>query len=115
MKTTLEFVEYSGRYPNLCSGRLFVRINGFLVSFGREWYGSKTDDTDVPNYPSFWHSSGSAGVDDNGEEFCTEGDWHLDTITLKKSSYPERIFKLLPRLIKLMNKHVKHGCCGGCI
>ena len=30
----VEFVEYTGRYPNRCSGRLFVKIDGKMISFG---------------------------------------------------------------------------------
>jgi hypothetical protein len=30
----IEFVSYNGKYPNLCSGKLTVKIDGKEVSFG---------------------------------------------------------------------------------
>jgi hypothetical protein len=116
MKNTLEFVEYTGRYPNLCSGRLFVKIDGKLVSFGNYCLGrkGKTDDTNVPNYPYFWFSGGNAGVDMDGDEYVSRAKWKLSSYG-GKNVYPPEIEKLIPRLLKLFNKHVPHGCCGGCI
>ena len=32
MKNRVEFVSYSGRYPNLCSGTLVLRIDGKTVT-----------------------------------------------------------------------------------
>ena len=110
----LEFVEYTGRYPNLCSGKLFVKIDGKLVSFGHYCLGErgKTDDTGVPVYPEFWISGGNVTFDDDWNEDVTEGAWQMGG---KYSKYPEDIAKLLPRLLKLFNKHVPWGCCGGCV
>jgi hypothetical protein len=114
MKNTLEFVEYTGRYPNLCSGRFFVKLNGELISFGDYCLGrkGKTDDTNVPVYRGFWVSGGNVGFDDDWNEYVAEGEWQL---AYKSNWYPKNIEKLLPRLLKLLNKHVPHGCCGGCV
>jgi hypothetical protein len=110
----LEFVEYTGRYPNLCSGRLFVKIDGKLVSFGNYCLGEKgkTDDTNVPNYHAFWITGGWVKFYDNWEEDVGEGDWKA---CWKEENYSKEIVKLLPRLLKLFNKNVPHGCCGGCV
>ena len=48
----VEFVSYTGRYPNLCSGVLTLKINGTTYTFG---CGQK--------YASFWESGG--GLDEN--------------------------------------------------
>ena len=110
----LEFVEYTGGYPNLCSGRLFVKIDDKLVSFGNYCLGEKgkTDDTNVPVYKSFWVSGGSVSFDDDWDEHVTEGDWEA---CWKEKNYPKEIAKLLPRLLELFNENVPHGCCGGCV
>ena len=116
MKNTLEFVEYTGRYPNLCSGRLFVKLNGELISFGDYCLGrkGKTDDTDVPNYPRFWMSGGCVSFDDNWDEHVSVAKWK-ESWEWATCYYPPEIKKLLPRLLELFNKHVPHGCCGGCV
>lgn len=49
----IEFVSYTGRYPNLCSGVLTLLINGKEVTFGPEWKGAE--------FPTFWASGGSCG------------------------------------------------------
>ena len=110
----LEFVEYTGRYPNLCSGRLFVKIDGKLVSFGKYFLGEKgkTDDTNVPNYRAFWITGGWVKFYDDWEEDVGEGDWKA---CWKDEDYPKEIAELLPRLLELFNENVPHGCCGGCV
>jgi hypothetical protein len=117
MRTTLEFVEYTGRYPNLCSGRLFVKINGKLTGFGNYCLGRKgnTDDTDVPIYKKFWVSGGSVSFDKDWDEHVSQGEWQPDWNWEVYDGYPKDIYKLLPRLLRLFNKHVPHGCCGGCV
>lgn len=113
----LEFVEYTGRYPNLCSGRLFVKIDGKLVSFGDYCLGEKgeTDDTNVPNYPEFWRSGGYVSFDKDWNEDVGENDWELRIYAWDEEKFPNNVKKLLPKLLKLFNKNVPHGCCGGCV
>lgn len=111
MRKCLEFVEYTGRYPNLCSGRLFVRINGVLVSFGNYCLGEKgkTPDEGVQNYPDFWHSGGHL----NRNWCAVQYPWELSD-WIKEDQFPPEIRKLLPLLIDLFNENVPYGCCGGC-
>ena len=107
----LEFVEYTGRYPTLCYGRLFVRIDGKLVSFGDYCLDEKgeTPDKDIPNYPDFWQSSGYLD-----EDWCAvQGPWEISD-WIKEEEFPPEIRNLLPQLIELFNENVPHGCCGGC-
>lgn len=103
----IEFVDYTGSYPNLCSGELILRIDGEIYSFG-----GYRDDDEVDNhcYSSFWSSGGSAGVDYDGEEFCEEGPW-----IVSESSLPDWLKPYAQELESIMNENVPHGCCGGCI
>lgn len=113
----LEFVEYTGRYPHLCSGRLFVRIDDKLVSFGNYCLGEKgkTSDEGVPNYPKFWGSGGHIWVDDEGHMGGVDAPWRLESWRLDEPNVPKAIRALLPELIELFNDNVEPGCCGGCI
>ncbi len=102
----IEFVSYSGKYPCRCMGQLVVKINGREVSFG--------DGESKGDYPEFWASGGEATFADqiDWEPIVTQGDWYLSA---DERSYPKKIWKLLPKLIDLMNDHVYPGCCGGCL
>ena len=113
----LEFVEYTGRYPNLCSGRLFVRIDGKLFSFGNYCRGKKgkTSDDGVPNYPKFWTSGGHIWGDDKGNMGSVDAPWRLEIREFDEPEFPVDIKELLPQLIELFNDNVEPGCCGGCI
>ena len=113
----LEFVEYTGRYPNLCSGRLFVRIDDKLVSFGDYCLDEKgkTSDEGVPNYPGFWKSGGGIWGDDKGNMGSAEAPWRLEIRSFDEPEFPKAIRAVLPELIKLFNDNVEPGCCGGCI
>lgn len=50
----------------------------------------------------------------DGDEHVSRAKWKLSSYG-GKNVYPPEIEKLIPRLLKLFNKHVPHGCCGGCI
>lgn len=110
----VEFVEYTGRYPNLCSGRLFVLIDKRMTSFGNYCLGERgrTSDEGVPNYPEFWQSGGWVKFYDDWEEDVGEGPWEIRG---NIKDYPEDIQRLLPELIRIFNENVPWGCCGGCV
>lgn len=110
----IEFVEYTGCYPNLCSGRLFVKIDGKMISFGSYCLGKKgkTKDRGVPNYPSFWTSGGSVTFDEDWSEDVEEGPWK---VSIWEDGWNDDMKKLLPELIRIFNEHVPWGCCGGCV
>ncbi len=112
-----EFVEYTGRYPNLCSGRLFIRIDGKLVSFGDYCLGEKgkTSDEGVPNYPEFWVSGGSCWIDKEGNEGGTEAEWKMAINEWDKDKFPPEIKELLQEILELFNENVPWGCCNGCL
>ena len=98
---SVEFVSYDGTYPNLCSGTLVVKIDGDEVSFG--WNGC--------DYPPFWISGGSVSFTKDWDEVVSQGEWEISD----SNDFPPNIKAALPDLIRLMNEHVPHGCCGGCV
>ena len=102
----VEFVKYTGSYPNLCRGALYVKIDGELVSFGAD-----EEEPDIPDYPCFWESGGCVGFSKDWEEEVKEGPWELAVY----DEFPEDIQRLFPELIRIMNEHVPWGCCGGCV
>ena len=111
----IEFVSYNGAYPNLCSGKLTVKIDGKEVSFGQTTkFWSWEKDEDLADYPSFWCSGGGVGFNDDWSEivdsFC---DWEMSSPSEK--DYSPEIWKLLPDILKVMNENVEGGCCGGCV
>ena len=110
----IEFVSYDGGYPNLCSGKLVVKIDDKEVSFGRTTKLRWEDGEGLADYPRFWCSGGSVSFDENWMEhvdsYC---DWEMSSPSEK--DYPPEIWKLLPDILKVMNENVDGGCCGGCV
>ena len=104
----VEFISYSGTYPNLCRGILKVKVNGVLYTFG------DYDNLDKDNYFSrFWESGGEAGIDSDSQSYCYGGPWQVDTYLVDK--LPSNFNEIEKELIKCFNDNVEHGCCGGCI
>lgn len=94
------FVAYSGRYPNLCSGILVLRIDGVEYKFHP--YIMKPS---AEYHPSFWSSGGGHDAD-----WCPyQAPWCIDVKML-----PEEIRQYAEEIDQLFNYHVPHGCCGGC-
>ena len=121
MKTTsgkkIEFISYSGKYPNLCSGVLTVLIDGKEYKFGHDYsnyhLGVFTDeDQDKPNYPSFWSSGGYTAFDSDWNEDVGSGPWEYNE---DLNDYPEFTPELIEELMYIFNSNVSFGCCGGCI
>ena len=87
----VEFVSYDGKFPNLCSGVLVLRIDGEIVEF--------------PKY--CMASGGSVWFDEDwGENVCC-GAWAVDV--------PEQYANLKKEIEACVNENVPWGCCGGCI
>lgn len=92
----IEFVSYDGAYPNICSGKLKLRMDGKL-------YELKYCLT----------SGGSVIRNDDGDFDVKPGPWSVD-LWHDEEKYPE----LLPHVNEiedLVNENVDWGCCGGCI
>ena len=114
----IEFVEYTGSYPNLCRGELYVKIDGVTWHFGgdgvfdEEGNLNKTDSYGFPCYPRFWESGGCVTFDDNWSEEVGKGPWEL---SIYEEEWDDDMKRLLPELLRVFNENVKWGCCGGCV
>ena len=95
----IEFVSYDGKYPNLCSGTLTLRIDGQYVKFA-EFDG---------DYDRFWCSGGCAYFNRNYDASTTTGPWEMEIEYL-----PDHLKMHAQELIDIFNDNVTHGCCGGC-
>lgn len=86
----IEFVSYNGKYPNLCSGVLTLRVDGEIRQF--EWCLI------------------SGGCCDVYEDLCKRGEWDIKDDVFSEFRENEK------ELIRvLVNKNVEKGCCGGCL
>lgn len=107
----LEFIEYTGVYPVLCQGLLFIRLKGQVISFGEDYHTPKDIHAkNTPNYPIFWESGGWCG--DGGH--IVQRPWKLKR-NLDLMQYPEEVSDYLLDILELFNQNVKEGCCGGCL
>ena len=100
----VEFVSYTGRYPNLCSGILTLEIDGVEYTFGSSWRKPK------PDFNRFWSSGGCVRADENWNFDVYEGEWEIDV-----KDIPEQFHKYAIEIDEVFNDNVKYGCCGGCI
>ena len=96
--SNVKFISYDGRYPHLCSGKLTLKIDGIVVTFGSLWK-IQTD------YPKFWSSGGVCN-----SESCSTNEWEIDVREL-----PEIYRKYAAEIDRIFNDNVPHGCCGGCL
>lgn len=115
----VKFISYTGSYPNLCSGVLTVEIDGKEYKFGHD-----TNDYDFEkrcykndNFDSFWMTGGSIRRDKEWNMWSEEAPWKICLYGWGKvdGAHPQWVIDILPELIKVFNKNVPHGCCGGCI
>jgi hypothetical protein len=90
---TVEFVSYSGQYPNLCSGILVLKVDGQEFTF--------------PQY--CMSSGGSVWFTKEWEENVEYGPW---LISEWPEGFPE---EAKAEAIDVVNAEVRQGCCGGCI
>lgn len=106
----VEFVSYTGEYPNLCRGVLTLKIDGEEVRFGHNYSITESWKTDG-NYWEFWSSGGSAYFTGGYEEgFVEGGEWIID-----KEDLPEQYRKYADEIGEVFNENVPWGCCGGCL
>ena len=91
-KTEIE-IEYDGQYPNLCSGRLIVTVDG------KKWV-----------FPDYCLSSkGYVSFDADFREEVGDGPWSI-------SEYPKDFPENLKQAVEdAVNESVRYGCCGGCV
>jgi len=117
----IEFIDYSGKYPNLCGGILTILIDGEKYKFGHNFSNyHKVDDKwvftdedpDKPNYPEFWTSGGRVSFDKDWNAEIESGPWEYNGYL---DSYKEFTPELINELMMIFNSNVSYGCCGGCI
>lgn len=89
MNSRVEFISYSGKYPNLCRGKLILSIDGNIVIFDGMCSG------------------GSVWFDDDWNEHVETGPWSIDI--------PEKWIEYYDEIIECINSNIQHGCCGGCV
>lgn len=112
----VEFISYSGSYPNLCRGVLTLKIDGKIEKFGHESssYDWKTNsyrgEEENPNHESFWSSGGRVWFDSDWGEHVDSGRWYID-----ETEIPEQFRKYYDEIDAVFNENVPHGCCGGCV
>lgn len=95
------FINYDGRYPNLCSGTLKLAVNGIEHIFSDTFYCNE----DETHHKRFWSSGG--GLD---SDYCAyDGEWIIDYCAI-----PENMRAYADEIDILFNENVEHGCCGGC-
>lgn len=88
----IEFVNYDGSYPTLCSGTLTLKVDGveMAVKCGLV-------------------SGGWVSFDENWDEHVQDGPWEVefndDFFTKEEQEY----------IVSLVNDNVEWGCCGGCV
>jgi hypothetical protein len=89
----VQFVDYTGGFPNLCRGVLT------LLADGKEFV-----------FPAgSLHSGGSVWFDDDWNEHVTDGDWE---VTEWPPGFPEELYE---EATDVINDNVPYGCCGGCV
>lgn len=89
----VKFIDYTGRWPNLCSGTLTLEIEGEVVRFSSE------RDT------RFWYSGGS----------CEGYNTKTQPWIIEKDEIPEKYRKYYYEIVHVFNENVEWGCCGGCV
>lgn len=87
----IEFVSYNGKWPNLCSGTLVLKING--------------EEKVLPD--CCMCSGGSVTFDADWNETVTQGPWTVDV--------PDELLDYKEEIEKCVNNNVPWGCCGGCV
>lgn len=86
-------IEYDGSFPNLCSGKLVVIVDGIRWEF-----------------PSYCLSSGgNVWFDDDWSENVEEGAW---SIIEWPENFPNDI---KTAVLEAVNQDIQFGCCGGCV
>jgi hypothetical protein len=96
----VEFISYTGDYPNLCTGKLTLKVDDKYYCFGY----------DEP-YNRFWRTTGSCSFnEDYSESEVSEGPWEIN-----EDNLPTELKQYSKEILDLLNKNIPYGCCGGCL
>ena len=99
----VEFVDYTGDYPCLCSGEVTLKIDGQVVKFVR--YKCESEESGKP-YLSLT-SGGHCYFDDEWNDHVIDGPWGIDL--------DPRYAELEDEILEVINSNIPWGCCGGCL
>ena len=90
----IQFISYTGKYPNLCSGKLTISVDGDEI----------TED----------HCLISGGyIRSFVDEDIVKGEWTVDFLhKFYFMNFDDEEKKLITDLV---NANIPFGCCGGCI
>jgi hypothetical protein len=112
------YVEWTGSYPNLCSGKWIITIDGIkLTGIGKEDFGT------LGEYSS-WHFENWIEVFDSYEDGMDLDAWiqvlKTDDINGLYASLQRHGIKITDELLSELYTHIqgqdwRHGSCGGCI
>lgn len=87
---SVQFISYTGKYPNLCRGICTIIVNN------KQW-----EITDLC-------SGGRVSFDEDWTEHVEEGPWSVEW----PEGFPEE-YKI--EALAVINSNIGYGCCGGCI
>lgn len=90
----IEFVKYTGKWPTLCSGELYFKVNDKEYKIRGLVPGGEVG------------FKGGYG----GESYINKGPWSLHDY-----NFPEELKPYKRLITKMVNENVEHGCCGGCL
>lgn len=104
----IEFVSYTGKFPNYCTGILTLKIEGKEVVFDPHYYPRK-DRPAEDKERSFWEMGCLYNYD--GEDFTLVdgGTWNFD-----KEDISEKYQKYADEIIECFKENVPEHACGGC-
>lgn len=96
----VNFLGYTGKFPELCHGVMTLKIDGTDTTFG-------TDDFEA-DYSFELYSGGYAGKGmDLKTAILSEGFWEV--------ILPPEFSDIEELVNELFNEEVQLGCCGGCL
>lgn len=107
IRRRVEFVDYDGMYPNLCSGALSVKLDGKLVVF-KPSHKTKKDEK---VFESFWSSSDCYCY---GKEAYDKAVLYLNGWTFTGDDFPEELSDYYFELCHVFAENVEAPHCGGC-
>ena len=117
----VEFIEYTGKYPNLCNGVLTVKIDGEIVKFGHNYDSENIEHSEdgamifraeigCPHEDEFWSSGGYVWFDNDWGAHVETDEW-----VLLEDELAHKYWDIADELIAVFNMNVPFGCCGGCV
>lgn len=90
----IEFIKYTGKWPTLCSGELYFKVNGKEYKIKGLVPGGEVG------------FKGGYG----GESYIKKGPWRLHN-----HGFPKELKSYKRLITNMVNENVKYGCCGGCL